>query len=496
MVLHLVIWLAKTLAYCAPLLAAAAAACVIVFTWRAAAGRVAVVGRRPREYVVPIEAAAATLLKTRPGVVRMVMDAGLLTEDTSARGRLTLPLSWVGTDTERDSLLTLVRSRLGTDLVAARFKLAGHAPHMQLYVPPQPPPFVSWERFLELADPISPYLGDAAGGRAVRWDLGDDSPHMGIIGGSGVGKSELMAAVTAQFMRAGAGVIVLDPKATSHRWLMDIDGVLYCGERRMLFDTVMWLDDVMNDRIAQNLRVADDIDFPRIVILLEERNSLQDKLRDAWAEIRVSGQPQMSPAIKALDRLSSMGRSININVILGGQETAQQVIGRRSNYGAFSVGGRTAEGHWRNIGVKKPAISSSPGRFGYVVAGQVQVFQAPYMDLKQERARLVAWATGGEPLLDVRAMMSSHDAGVPFPSSEPVDTTTGGSGDLWLVEQAGDRVTLPQWAASCGLNVATVRQWSTRYPEFPAAVGTLGRSRAFSREALDAWREEHRSASA
>ena len=494
MVLHLVIWLAKTLAYCAPLLATAGLTCATVFIWRAVSGRLAVVGRRPREYVVPIEAAATTLLKTRPGVVRLAMDSGLLREDTSARGRLALPLSWVGSDTERDSLLALVRSRLGTDLVAARFKLAGHAPHMELYVPPQPPPFVSWERFVTQADAVSPYLGDVAGGLPVRWDLGDDSPHMGVIGGSGVGKSELMAAVAAQFMRGGAGVIVLDPKATSHRWLMDIERVLYCGQQRMLFDTVMWLDQVMNDRIAQNLRVRNDIDFPRIVVLLEERNSLQDKLRDAWVEIRETGQPQMSPAIKALDRLSSMGRSMNINVLLGAQETAQQVIGRRSNYGAFSVGGRTSEGHWKNLGTKKPAISSSPGRFGYVVAGRTTVFQAPFMDLKKERDRLVAWATGGEELLDVRAMMSSYDAGVPFPSSEPVDTTTGGSGDLWLVDQESDRTTLPEWSAACGLNVATVRQWALRYPEFPEAVGTLGRSRAYSRAALDAWREEHRAA--
>lgn len=491
MAVHLVIWLIKALAYCAPLIAAAGATCVGVFVAREVDRRVARIGRRPMEYVRPIEAAAATLLKVRPGTASLVMDEGLLTEDTAARGRLSLPPSWVGTDTEQETLLALVRSRLGTDLVAARFKLAGRAPHMELFVPPQPPPFVSWERFISQADAISPYLGDKAGGLAVRWDLGDDSPHMGVIGGSGVGKSELMAAVVAQFMRGGAGVIVLDPKATSHRWLMDVPEVLYCGEKQMLFDTVMWLDDVMNDRIARNLRAREDIDFPRIVVLLEERNSLQDKLRDAWVEIRQPGQPQMSPAIKALDRLSSMGRSLMINVILGGQETAQQVIGRRSNYGAFSIGGRTGESHWKNIGTRKPAISSSPGRFGYVVAGHVTVYQAPFMDLKRERERLVAWATGGEPLLNVRTMMSSYDGGVSFPSSRPVDTTTD-SGEVWQAEQESDRTTLTIWAAGAGLNVATVRQWALRYPEFPAPVGTLGKSRAYSREALDTWRELHR----
>lgn len=492
MVLHLVVALAKLLAAVMPLLAAAGLTCMAVFGWRALSKKVSTRGRRPKRYVAPVEAAAAKLTGTRPGVVSLSMDKGLLSEDTEARGQLSLPLSWIGSDTDKDNLLSIVRTRLGTDLVSARWHLSGQHPYAELFVPAQPPPLVSWDTFVAKANTVSPYLGQTAGDLAINWDLGDDSPHMGVVGGSGVGKSELMATVVAQFMRGGCGVIVLDPKATSHRWLMDVPEVLYCGEARMLFDTVMWLDDVMNDRIAKNLRARDDIDFPRIVVLLEERNSLQDKLRDAWVDLRQPGQPQMSPAIKALDRLSSMGRTMNINVILGAQETAQQVIGRRSNYGAFSVGGRTAENHWRNIGTKKPAISSRPGRFGYAVAGSVTVFQAPFMDLKKERERLVAWATGGEPLLDVREMMSSHEAGVAFPSSEPVDTTTDGSGDLWLVEQAGDRVTLPQWAVARGLNVATVRQWSTRYPEFPVAVGTLGRSRAFSREALDAWREEHR----
>ncbi len=171
----------------------------------------------------------------------------------------------------------------------------------------------------------------------------------------------------------------------------------------------------------------------------------------------------MSPAIRALDRLASMGRSLGITVVLAAQETAQVAIGKKGNYGAWAISGRLQQNHWKNImgtGGKKPAMSVKPGRFGYVVAGQGVVFQAAYPDLKRQGARLAAWALGGDSVLDVKALMQQHET-APFPSSAPVTTA----------DRTVEYVTLSDFAEGNGVGTAWLRSRRDRDQDFPASVG-------------------------
>lgn len=373
--------------------------------------------KHSRDYLQPIEKAAITVLRSRDRVKADIPRGLVGAKDITARGSLFVPPGWAGQDGDREQLLTIVRDRLGAQELDANWNLEGRAPHMEMYVPAQPPKLIGWDRMMEAADTISPYLGDSAGG-AVHWKLGLDSPHMGIIGDSGCGKSELMAWIVAQFMRGGAGVVVLDPKYSSHKWLMGRAGVMYCSEAQQNHDTILWLDEELRRR-GRASQTTDD-EFPRLVVLLEERNSLQSMLRELWTDIKPTGAGA-SPALAALNRLASQGRSLGITVLLAGQESAQQAIGSRASYGSFAIAGRMGANHWRNVmgtGSRKPAIKAVPGRFGYVVGGQAQVFQAAYPDLKGHRDRLIGWALGGTTPLDVQAMMMMTDT-APFPRSEP-----------------------------------------------------------------------------
>lgn len=430
--------------------------------------------KHERNYLAPIRAGAVAVLKTRDGV-KVDIPRGLVhAKDADAVGRIGLPVAHALADGDRDNLLELVRGRLGAEELDARWNMEGPRPSMELYVPRQPPRLVGWEHMIERADPVRPYLGESASG-SVYWDLGEDSPHAGIVGGSGSGKSELIAWIVAQFMRGGAGVVVLDPKGTSHRWLLSTPAVLYCGTGAMLHDTVMWLDSEMDRRGQVNLSMSRDVDWPRLVVLLEERNSLQDKLRDHWTGIRETGQPQMSPAIRALDRLSSMGRTLGITVVLAAQETAQVSIGKKGNFGSWAIAGRLPVNHWRNImgtGTKKPAIKSTPGRFGWVVAGNATVFQAAYPELDtskeiRQSARLQAWATGGEPLLDVKAMMIQGET-APFPSSTPESSPTD------------PHISLSTFALQNGEKVTWFHNRRTRDAEFPRPVMRRGSTDVYS----------------
>lgn len=413
-----------------------------------------------RHYLKPIRQAVIATLRTRDSI-RVDIPRGMVHGvDEAAEGRVFLPRNHALPDGDRDNLLTIVRERLGHGAIDGRWNMEGSRPHVELFTPPQPPPVIDWDTMMGHADPVSPYLGHSAG-QAVKWSLGDDSPHIGVAGGSGSGKSELAAWIVAQFMRGGAGVVVLDPKYASHRWLMGVPGALYCTEPAMLHDTIIWLDEELRRRGRASQ--TSEGEFPRIVVLLEERNSMQTLLREHWYSVRPTGAPMRSPALSALDRLASQGRSLGINVVLAAQETAQVHIGSRSSYGAFAVAGRMPQNAWRMIlgaGGKKPPISARPGRFGYIVAGEATVFQAAYPDLKQHGGRLTEWALGGDALLNVQELMQQQHTAA-FPRWEPVTSTDA------TVEQ----VTLRDFAERNGLHLGYLRSRADRDPDFPDHVG-------------------------
>jgi hypothetical protein len=194
-----------------------------------------------KAYLRPIRQATWAVLRTRDGVYVDIPRGLVHGKDQQATGRIGLPSTHALHDNDRDNLITAVRERLGHDALDVRWNMEGAHPYAELFTPPQPPALVGWDMMLAHADTVRPYLGHSAHG-PVHWDLGEDSPHIGIAGGAGSGKSELMAWVVGQFMRAGAGTVVLDPKYTSHAWLARVPEVLYCREPQMIHDTVVWLD--------------------------------------------------------------------------------------------------------------------------------------------------------------------------------------------------------------------------------------------------------------
>jgi hypothetical protein len=445
--------------------------------------------RHERQVLAPIRRAAWATLRTRDGIYVDIPPGMVHGRDRLAVGTIGLPTEHALHDNDRDNLLTAVRERLGHHALDARWNMEGAAPHVELWTPPQPPDRVTWDTMLAHWDSETPYLGQSAHG-PVSWDLGEDSPHIGIGGGSGSGKSELMAWIVAQFMRAGAGVVVLDPKYVSHRWLSQVPRALYCREPAMVHDTVLWLD--MELRRRGGVAVADgDAAFPRIVVLLEERNSLQTLLREHWAATRPRGAPNRSPALAALDRLASQGRAFNINVILAAQEVTKADIGSRNNFGAFALAGRLPVGAWRLVmgpGAKKPAMSIKPGRFGYAVAGHATVFQGAYPDLKRHAARLIEWATQGEQMLDVRTLMQQHE-GIPFTSPQPV---TAGDDDtpVYITLRDYAQVQYPDDDMAAQRLVLRLRTARDRDAEFPRPVGEGAQNAKLYREQdLDEWME-------
>jgi len=430
-----------------------------------------------KNYLRPLERAVVATLRTRDGVKLAIPRQLVRAKDPSAIGRIYLPGGHALTEGDRSNLLQAAQERLGASEIDGRFNLEGSRPHLELFVPSQPPRLVTWEQMMGRWSAHAPYVGETSG-RSIHWDLGDDSPHVGLLGGAGSGKSELMAWIIAQFMRGGAGVVVLDPKYSSHKWLMSIPEVLYCTEPSMVHDTVLWLDEELRRR--GRLSQHSDVPEPRIVVALEERNSMQSLLRDHWREIKSPGMPMLSPAIAALDRLAAQGRSLNINVILAAQEGAKVDIGSRTSFGAFALAGRLPQNVWRLVqgsGSRKPAMSSLPGRFGWVVGGQTTVFQAAFPDVKHKPAQLADWACSGDPLLNMKDLLSQAHTPT-FPSASPVTAEA----------KTEEFVTLRQFAEANDLVLTSIRKWRDRYPGFPQSVGVgVGNASIYNEKDLSDW---------
>lgn len=443
-----------------------------------ASGRYVINRQHTRHVVDPIRAAAVNIVRSRD--ISLSLPRSLVrSEHSTESGFLRLPMSWSGSEGDRENLTEMFQEKLESP-VSLSFDMAGRSPGATVRIPKQPPSRLEWEDFISLANPLRPYLGESAFG-SVFWDMGEDSPHIGIVGGSGSGKSELMAWIVAQFMRGGAKVVVMDPKGTSHAWLLRMPEVTYISAGEGLHDEIMDLSDIMDSRAEENRKSVQaggsDLDFPRIVVVLEERNSLQDKLRDYWLSIKPTGAPQLSPAIRALDRLSSMGRTLCITVLLAAQATAQVDIGKKNNYGSWAIAGRMQTNHYKNIGVaRKPAISAKPGRFAYVCAGEATVFQAAFPDLKNHTDRLMEWARNGDPMYEPEVMMTQDDT-VTMPSSGFV------SSDI----DVGPIVTLRDYAEmhEAALSIMKLRNDRARKPGFPAPVKKVGKQDYYQVEKLD-----------
>lgn len=416
-------------------------------------------------------------------------------DDGQAKIRIKLPPEWIGEQGDKARMSELVATRLNLTELSASWTWTNGQHFVEFVQPPKPPPSVSYSDGLDMLDTLKDTelaMGRGSRGQVCTFSLALDSPHLLIAGGSGAGKSELLAYLVSQFMRRGYGVAVLDAKFTSHMWLRRVPGVLYASEGQELHEALVWLDSELLRRARFVSNGGDPATLKPLVVIMEEMNGASNRLRAYWNSIKVTGDPQMSPALTALVNLSSMGREMRVHILMAGQSLTSKAVGgpeNRENFGGRCFA-RATQAQWRMLAPQiKPAPTKrqDPGRWHLVVGDTLLEFQAPFMDLKADdaEARLIGWATGGAPMPDVPAMMAqwlSEQGGgattgeAEVPSSEPVPP-------------AG--ISLRQFADEQGLSLPTVRKWADRQ-DFPSEVGIgANRTRLYDRDHLKAWTRDY-----
>lgn len=442
---------------------------------------VATRGRRRfrREVIEPLATAVATVTKQRHVAGRghqRITVARDFRDDPLATVAIRLPMGWVADQGDMARIDRIVTRMLQVDSLVASWHAHGHQPHVQYALPVEPPKRVTFMDMLAMADRSEdPLVGLGARGTPEAFSLQLDSPHMLIAGGTGAGKSVLLAWLIAQFMRKGAGILVLDAKFVSHMWLRRIPGVHYASETEELHNALLWLDGELLRRARLAATGTKPEEFIRLVAVLEEMNAATNRLRIYWRD--ELGGKGMSPAITAMGNISSMGRELLVHVLMAGQSMTSKGVGgpeNRENFGARALARATAN-QWRMLAPQiKPAPLKrhAPGRWHLVVGDTLKEFQVPFVDLKNP-AELIAWATAGELIPDVSAMMLGLSSSIyeseEVPWSETKTTT--------LAEYVRGRQ---------GLTLAQLQKWRERHAEtFPAAVGSQGRASLYDPADLD-----------
>lgn len=402
-------------------------------------------------------------------------------DNPDALVKINLPTSWIAEEGDKARLVRLVSERLNLDELDASWTWAEGVHSVSLAMPPKPPKRVDMATGILMASTVADdelAMGMGTRESTVSFSLSGDSPHLLIAGGTGAGKSELLAYLVGQLMRRGYGVAVLDAKFTSHMWLRRVPGVLYASEGEELHEALIWLDAELMRRAREISKGADPDSFQPIVALLEEMNGASNRLRAYWSTIKETGQPQMSPALTALANLASMGRELRMHILMAGQSLTAKSVGGpegRENFAGRALG-RATSAQWRMLAPQikpAPVKRQGPGRWHLVVGDRLQELQVPFLDIKRnEGAHVIEWATSGAPVPDVPAMMALGVATTEeprIPSSE-------------VVTPAG--ISLRQYAEEAGLSLATLRKWADR-PDFPSWVGIgANRTRLYDRDHL------------
>lgn len=335
---------------------------------------------------------------------------------------------------EKQLALEAVTTRLPIEAPDPKWELKGRS-RIVTFTPSEPPPFpVSWED-------VAPAVGRAAANELV-FGVGkkatvttatySESPHLCAPGGSGGGKSNLIAFLLLQEMMRGSLIINLDPKWISQLWVQDLPNVISALDIPDLHLALVWLGRELRRRTRAAYYSANGTGRvhgsvgARIIVVAEELNYGMPDLKDYHAEMRAQDKslPKKSPAVSALQSLSVAGRASDMHEWLVAQLLTVESTGVkdstiRTNAGIKAMARHDPPGWAMAVGkhVPMPPPSDIPGRIQLVTANGVRETQVPYLHLDDPDPavadKAVKWARELAVSGDVAKIPIGGEYGVP-----------------------------------------------------------------------------------
>ena len=317
-----------------------------------------------------------------------------------------VPPDFTGSDKGTEGVTRAVTSKLALEAPECSPKLSGRRPRVKYTLTLPPPGRLIWDDLAaEIASAKLDELVVGVGRRdqIVKVSLELDSPHFGIISGTGGGKSNLAAFWMIQRLRRGDIALFLDAKRFSHPWAFkDMDAeygllpnIAYCRTVSDLHNAMCWLGEELDRRNAVAERtitagghVRGDVG-PRFWIPAEEMNLAHGALKQHYAENRGPDDPKKSPAFTGLGAVSFAGRAVQMHLEPIGQMLRADVLGGgdvRENIGVRMLT-RYTQNSWKMQAgdIPMPPPSRVQGRWQVIASGEVTEVQVPYVDMEQAR---------------------------------------------------------------------------------------------------------------
>ncbi|MFE6164053.1 type IV secretory system conjugative DNA transfer family protein [Streptomyces sp. NPDC056486] len=279
-----------------------------------------------------------------------------------------LPLQWLGSEKERASLAHAVHTRLPGEWAAA-YSQRGRNPYVEFTPKPVPKPrpqlarSVPWQ---STGDPFRVFVGQAIeGDRIVDVVVSTETatPHWGVAGDTGSGKSTMLYIPVVHGRQNGWVVDILDNKSNS---MIEAEGFSGARIHKTTRACMGAFAEFMTSMIAAEKALGRDGD-PQLRALLVPRLLVIDELPTLirmaytwWKHgIRQKGAP---PFIDWFTIILMMGRSSDHRVVVGGQQFDNVLFGGtigRKQIGTKFVIGKQDMVSW---GV---AFGQNAPRFGY-----------------------------------------------------------------------------------------------------------------------------------
>jgi len=330
--------------------------------------------------------------------------------DEGARIVVRLPWTFRGSDLEKESMTSLINSRLPGEW-AGRFTFRGEHP-TAVYThkpPPKPPaPAPAPPKAVDIEEPriqealanLGPdefLLGVDEKNELVIREMTGNNAHWAYSVGSGGGKSTTLQWLAVQMLMKGGIIVGVDPKLISLAPLEGIPGVyLYQDPQngQDMREAIYWVADVVMARFYE-IKQGTQKGFPPLYMFLEESNELAGILRNVWNKIRVKKGDDKDPAAdpiweEAVGKILRFGRAANVHILAVFQDFKDNEFSGQSlrPLFPFKVLGSYDPHQWERItGMPKNTAPPNVRKAGLMVTvtnGVPFSYQTPYLFLDGE----------------------------------------------------------------------------------------------------------------
>lgn len=337
--------------------------------------------------------------------------------------------------------------------------------HVRVRISPSAsvPATVGWAAVRELAagtDLDHPIIGVGTAG-PVRLDFVQESPHTFASAPSGAGKSTLYKLLFAQRLRAGAGLVVLDYKASAAYDYLDQlpSNMVRTFTDPEVIGEVLLLLRAEKDWRRDN-RKGNSGMFRTLDVLVEEANSLKAVLGLRWQAAGHKGPNQWQAA---LSELVFMGREFGIHLHYAAQRADAAVFGGGAQRTSFQLRlmAQQDEATWKMLAPGLPYQAAPRGTRGVwtLVQGAKDWAHLRVPLVSDAEALEFALEGAGEHLGDL-----TH--GVTLPDSGEALTMSADTEELLLAGEG--LVSLADHARTTGQNLGTLAQRVRRASIVPA----------------------------